>query len=73
MGYMEKGQVISCDNIQVEACRLETVSANATLLEVVTILLQSGRKRAVVQDPDGTILGTISISMVAEILGKVAR
>ncbi|MCE5193091.1 MAG: ABC transporter ATP-binding protein [Candidatus Cryosericum sp.] len=73
MGYVEKGQMISCDNIQGEACRLETVSANATLLEAVTILLQSGRKRAVVQDPDGTILGTISISMVAEVLGKVAR
>jgi hypothetical protein len=72
-GYVEKGQLVTCDGSQGTVCRLETISGNATLLEAVTILLESGRKRAVVQDPDGTILGTISVPMVAEIMGKVAR
>jgi hypothetical protein len=49
------------------------VSGNATLLEAVTTLLESGRARAVVQDANGTILGTLSVPMVAEIMAKVAR
>jgi osmoprotectant transport system ATP-binding protein len=72
-GYVENTQLVTCDDSQGAVCRPETVSGNATLLEVVTIFLESGRKRAIVQDPDGTILGTISVPMVTEILGKVAR
>ncbi len=72
-GYVEKGKLINCENPEGEICRFETVNGNATLLEAVTILLESGRKRAIVQDPDGTILGTISVPMVAEIMGKIAQ
>ncbi|MHB8070565.1 MAG: ABC transporter ATP-binding protein [Candidatus Cryosericum sp.] len=72
-GYVENGQVVTCGNPQGAVCQLETISGNATLLEAVTTLLESGRTRAVVQDPDGTVLGTISVPMVADILAKVAR
>jgi hypothetical protein len=72
-GYVEKGQLVTCEDPQDAVCRFETVSGNATLLEAVTTLLESGRKRAVVQGPDGTVLGTLSVPMVAEIMAKVAR
>ena len=72
-GYVEKGQLVTCENPRDAACRFETVSGNATLLEAVTTLLESGRGRVVVQDPDGTILGTLSVPMVTEIMAKVAR
>lgn len=72
-GYVENGQLVTCEDPQDVAFRFETVSGNATLLEAVTILLASGRGRAVVQDPDGTILGTLSVPMVAEIMAKVTR
>ena len=72
-GYVEKGLLVTCEDPREAVCRLETVSGNATLLEAVTTLLESGRNRAVVQSPDGTILGTLSVPMVAEIMAKVAR
>jgi osmoprotectant transport system ATP-binding protein len=72
-GYVEKGVLVTCEDSEDVVCRFETVSGNATLLEAVTALLESGRRRAVVQDPDGTILGTLSVPMVAEIMAKVAR
>lgn len=72
-GYVEKGALVACEDPQEAVCRFETVSGNATLLEAVTTLLESGRRRAVVQDPDGTILGTLSVPLVAEIMAKVAR
>jgi CBS domain-containing protein len=72
-GYVENGQLVTCDDAGGTVSRLETVSGNATLLEAVTTLLESGRTRAVVQDPDGTVLGTISVPIVAGILAKVAR
>jgi len=72
-GYVENGQLVTCSDMQGAASRLETISANATLLEAVTTLLESGRARAVVQDPDGTVLGTISMRMVADVMAKVAR
>jgi CBS domain. len=72
-GYVEKGQLVTCETPRDAACRFETVSGNATLLEAVTTLLESGRGRVVVQDPDGTILGTLSVPMVTEIMAKVAR
>lgn len=72
-GYVEKGVLVTCEDQDEAVCRFETVSGNATLLEAVTTLLESGRRRAVVQDPDGTILGTLSVPMVAEILATMAR
>ncbi|MFZ2414039.1 MAG: ABC transporter ATP-binding protein, partial [Candidatus Cryosericum sp.] len=72
-GYVEKGVLVTCEDSEDVVCRFETVSGNATLLEAVTTLLESGRRRAVVQDPDGTILGTLSVPMVVDIMAKVAR
>ena len=72
-GYVEKGQFITCEDPERATCRLGIISGNATLLEAVTTLLESGRTRAVVQDPDGTILGTLSVPMVVDIMAKVAR
>lgn len=73
VGYVEKGQPSGSDGSQADVHTCESVSGNATLLEAVTILLESGHKRVVVQDPDGAILGTISVPMVAEIMAKVSR
>ncbi len=72
-GYVEKGVLVTCEDSEDVVCRFETVSGNATLLEAVTTLLESGRRRAIVQDPDGTILGTLSVPMVVDIMAKVAR
>jgi osmoprotectant transport system ATP-binding protein len=72
-GYVEKGKLTTCEDPQEAVCRFETVSGDTTLLEAVTALLESGRARAVVQDPGGMILGTLSVPMVAEIMAKVAR
>ena len=72
-GYVENGQLVTCEDPQDTVCRFATVSGNATLLETVTTLLESGRKRAVVQGPDGTILGTLSVPMIAEIMAKATQ
>lgn len=72
-GYVEREQLAAAKGSDGVICRVESISSNATLLETVTTLLESGRTRAVVRDLDGTVLGTISVRMIAEIMGKVAR
>lgn len=67
-GYVEQGQRVTCDDPDEAICAFETVSGNATLLEVVRTLLESGRKRAIVVDPDGGVLGTLSVPMIVRIL-----
>jgi len=72
-GYVENGQLVTSDDAQGTVSPLETISGNATLLETVTTLVESGRTRAVVQGSDGSILGTVSMRMVADIMAKAAR
>ncbi|HWQ22009.1 MAG TPA: ABC transporter ATP-binding protein [Clostridia bacterium] len=72
-GYVEAGQFVTCEGPEPAVCRPDIISGNATLLEAVSTLLESGHTRAVVQDPDGTILGTLSVPMVVDIMAKVAR
>ncbi len=72
-GYVERGRLTGYGQPQDEICRFETVSGGATLLETITVLLTSGHRRAIVQDPGGAILGTISVAAAAEVMGKAAR
>ena len=67
-GYVEQGQLVTCDDPDEAICAFETVSGNGTLLEVVRTLLESGRKRAIVVDPDGGVLGTLSMPMIVRIM-----
>lgn len=72
-GYLEQGQDIACDDPVDAVCTFETVSGNATLLEVVRTLLASGRKRAIVVDRGGGVLGTLSVPMIVHIMEGVLQ
>jgi CBS domain-containing protein len=69
--YVEQDRLVVCDDPGEEVYIFETVSGNATSLEVARTLLASGSKRAIVVDRDTGVLGTLSVLMLVRIMERV--
>ena len=68
LGYIDKEEASECKDIKRKIHQFQNVSISDNLLEVITLLLQSGRKRALVIEQGKKIAGSISLDTIIKML-----